>query len=281
VKLGAQMSSRPTTLAQRVPPPVRRALAVVGLAALAGLAALVALSDDPKTFESESSFAIRPSETVPPDQLPDVVGTLAQSDSAVTETIVDILGSDLLRDTAADTAGIPAGSVGESGTPYVWTASRRLGSAIVDIKLTGPNDAKLLALQTAAADEAASFVEQNFSLYRLESLTAPTSSPDEVGPKTGRTVGLAFVLGALLGVALLFLERKLRSSLGTPTLDRGADGRPMGTDNMTGETDRLESMVRDSVGGGASVRRVGPGRVEVAHPADRRERDREAARRRR
>jgi hypothetical protein len=56
VKIGAHVSS----LMRRTSPPMRRALAVVGLAVLAGLAALVALSDDPKTYERESSFAIRP-----------------------------------------------------------------------------------------------------------------------------------------------------------------------------------------------------------------------------
>lgn len=245
---------------------MRRALAVVGLAALAGLAALVALSDDPKTYERESSFVIRPSKTVPPNALPDVVGTLAEPDSAVTETIVDILGSARLRLSAADAADLPPESVAESGSEYSWTSSRRPGSAIVDIRLTGPSDRKLLAMQATAADEAASLVGANFSVYRLESLNAP-KSPEQVGPKIAQKVALAVLLGALLGVALVLVERKLRSSLGTRTLDRGGDGRPIGTDDLTGETDRLESTLRESLGTGASVRRVGPGRIEVA-PAE-------------
>jgi hypothetical protein len=268
VKIGAQLSS-----------PVRRVLAVAGLAALAGLAAFVVKSDDPKTYERQSSFAIRPSETVAAGSLSDVVGTLAQSDSAVTETIVDMLGSGRLRATAAQAAGLPPGSVGESGTPYVWTATRRPGSAIVDIKLTGPSDAKLLAMQAATPGAAASLVGGSYSLYRLESLSAPTSSPDQVGPKTKQTVALAVILGALVGVALILIEVRLLSSPGMRTVDRGGDGRPKDTDDLSGETDRLESTLRESLGNGASVRRVGPGRIEVAHPEA--APDRETRRRRR
>jgi hypothetical protein len=260
--------------------PILRALAVVGLAALAGLAALVALSDEPKTYQRESSFAIRPSETVPPEALPDVVGTLAEPDSAVTETIVDILGSARLHESAAEAVGLPPDSVAESGAEYSWTASRRPGSAIVDIRFTGPSDAKLLALQAAAPEEAASLVVGSFGLYRLETLSAPTS-PEEVSPKIWQTVVLANLLGALVGVALVLAERKLRSSLGKRTLDSGGDGRrsapPVGSpsvspsastgnNDLSGDSGWLEFPLRVSPGTRASVRRAGPGRIEVAHP---------------
>jgi hypothetical protein len=263
----------------RMPSPIRSALTVVGLAALAGLAALFALSDDPKTYERESSFAIRPSETVPPAALPDVVATLAQPDSAVTETIVDILGSARLRESTANAAGLPPASLAESGTEYSWTASRRPGSAIVDIRLTGPSDANLLALQAAAPEEAAPLVAASFGFYRLEPLSAPTSA-EQVGPKIAQTVVLANILGALVGVALILAERALRSSLGTRTIDRGGDGRrsnpPVGSPSVspsasigtdeTGDADWLEFPLREPPGTGASVRRVGPVRIEVAHP---------------
>ena len=96
MKTGAQLP-----LVRRMFSLVKRALAAVWLAALAGLAALVVLSDEPKTYEVESSFAIRPSDEVQTAELPDVVGTLAEPDNAVTETIVNILGSELLRDSAS------------------------------------------------------------------------------------------------------------------------------------------------------------------------------------
>jgi hypothetical protein len=215
-------------LLRRVPPPIWWVLAVLGLTATAGLAAFLAVSNDPKTYEREASFAVRPSETVPPAALSDVLGTLAQPDSAVTETIVDMLGSARLRSYAAQSADLPASSVADSGTPYIWSASRRPGSTIIDVRLTGPNDAKLLAMQAAAAPEAARLVEANYTPYRLESLSAPEPIK-QVGPQVARTVGLALLLGALLGITLVLLERKLRSSLGTGTLDRGRDGPRMGT----------------------------------------------------
>src|SRR6266498_678254 len=83
-------SARSSSLIRRLPPPMWRVLAVVALAALAGLAALIVLSNNPTTYERDSSFAIRPSDTVPPGAVPDVVGTLSDPDNAVTETIVDI-----------------------------------------------------------------------------------------------------------------------------------------------------------------------------------------------
>jgi hypothetical protein len=257
---------------------MRRALGVAALAALAGLAALIAVSNDPTTYERESSFAIRPSDTVPPGAVPDVVGTLSDPDNAVTQTIVDILGSARLRDSVARDAGISPDSVAESGAEYSWLATRRLGSTVVDLRITGPDAAKVAAMQAAAARDAAPLVEANYSVYRLESLNAPTS-PDRVGTKTAQTVALAILLGALLGIALVFAERKLGSSLGARTLDRGSDGRPIAAGDLTGDTDRLESTLRKSLGAGASVRRVGPGRIEVAPPEARP--DRETARRKR
>jgi uncharacterized protein involved in exopolysaccharide biosynthesis len=188
-------------------------MAVLALAALAGIAAFISVSGDPKTYQRESSFAVRPSPTVPPAAVNDVIGTLAQPDSAITETIVNMLGSQRLSSFAAQSAGLPASSVGASGTPYVWSATRRTGSTIIDMRVTGPNDDKLLAMQTAAGPEAARLVEESYTPYRLESLSAPTS-PVQIGPKITRTVGLAVLLGALLGITLVLLERRLRLSLG-------------------------------------------------------------------
>jgi uncharacterized protein involved in exopolysaccharide biosynthesis len=253
-------------------------LAVVALAALAGLAALIAVSNEPTKYELESSFAIRPSDAVPPDSLPDVVGTLSDPESAVTESIADILGSARLRDTAAGAAGISSDSVAPSGAEYSWLASRRPGSTIVDLRITGPNADRVAAMQASAARNATSLVETNYSVYRLESLNAPTSA-DRVSPKTSQTIALAVLLGALLGITLVFAEGKLRSSLGALTLDRGRDGRPPAAGDLSGETDRLESTLRESLGTGASVRRVGPGRIEVAPPES--SPDRETARRER
>jgi hypothetical protein len=199
-------------LLRRLPPPIWRVVAVVGLAAVAGLAAFISASNDPKTFERESSFAVRPSSTVPPAAINDVLGTLAQPDSAITETIVNMFGSPRLRSFAARSAGVPASSVGGNGSEYGWSATRRTGSTIIDMRLTGPDDDNLRAMQTAAGPEAAHLVEQSYPPYRLETLSAP-SPPVQVGPKTTRTVGLALLLGALLGITLVLAERRLRSTL--------------------------------------------------------------------
>lgn len=209
---GASLTESAIAFLRRVPRPIWRVLAVVGLAAVAGIAAFISVSNDPKTYEREASFAVRPSSTVPPAAVNDVLGTLAQPDSAITETIVNMFGSPRLRTFAARSAGVPPGSVGGSGAEYAWSATRRTGSTIIDMRLTGPNDDKLLAMQTAAGPEAARLVEQSYSPYRLETLSAP-SPPTQVGPKITRTVGLALLLGALLGIILVLVERRLRSSL--------------------------------------------------------------------
>ena len=255
------------SLIRRISPATRRVLAVVVLAGLAGLAALIATSNESTTYERQSSFAIRPSDTVPPASLSDVFGTLSEPDSAVTESIVDILGSARLRDSAARDAGISPNSVAAGGADYSWLASRRPGSTIVDLSITGPNPTKLAALQAAADRNAPTLVGANYSLYSLESLNGTTST-DRVGPKTAQKVFLAVLLGALLGIGLLFAERKLRSSLEARRPDAGSNGRGPGDGDLSGETDRLESALRESLGGGASVRRVAPGRIEVAPPED-------------
>jgi hypothetical protein len=275
---GQKIGARSSALIRRMSPNMWRVLGVVALAGLAGLTALIALSTEPTKYERESSFAIRPSDTVPPDAVQDVVATLSQSDSAVTESIVDMIGSARLRGAAAGAAGLSPDSVAVSGAEYSWLASRRPGSTIVDLRITGPNAAKVDAMQAAAARGAATLVQANYSVYGLVPLSAPTSA-DRVGTKTTQTVFLAVLLGALLGIGLVFAERKLRSSPAARTLDRGSDGRPPAAGDLTGETDRLESTLRQSLGGGASVRRVGPGRIEVAPPED--APDRETARRKR
>jgi hypothetical protein len=203
---------RVPSLMRRVPPPIWRLVAVLGLAAVAALAAFISVGNDPKTFQRESSFAVRPSSDVPPASVNDVLGTLAQPDSAITETIVNMLGSPRLRNFAARSAGVSPSSVGGSGAEYEWSATRRTGSTIIDVRLTGPNEDKLLAMQTAAAPEAARLVEESYSPYRLETLSAPSPAV-QVGPKVARTVGLALLLGALLGITLVLVERRLRSSL--------------------------------------------------------------------
>src|SRR4051812_31141288 len=254
------------SLVRRTPSPIRRALAVVALAALAGLAAFVATRNDPKTYERDSSFATQPSETVTPQQLTDVVASLAQPDSGVTQTIVDILASGRLRDSAAVAAGLPPGSVAASGGEYSWSTTRRPGSAVVEIRLTGPSDAKLQAMQATVPKEAGDLVASSFGLYRLEPLDAATA-PTQVGPKTAQTVALAVLLGAFLGIALVFAEGRLRSALGTRPVDRGDSGRPTGTNDWNGQTDSLESTLRESFVPGAFIR--GPGPVaETAPPPE-------------
>ena len=213
--LSAQLASLPKdalALLRRLPPPIWRVLAVVGHAAVAGIAAFISVSNDPKTFERESSFAVRPSPTVPPAAVNDVLGTLAQPDSAITETIVNMLGSSRLRSFAAQSAGVPASSVGGNGAEYGWSATRRTGSTIIDTQLTGPDDGKLRAMEAAAGPEAARLVEESYTPYRLETLSAPSPAV-QIGPKIGRTVGLALLLGALLGITLVLAERRLRSTL--------------------------------------------------------------------
>ena len=209
---GAPRPESVLALLRRVPPPIWRVLAVVGLAAVAGIAAFISVRHDPKTYERESSFAVRPSATVPPEALNDVIGTLAQPDSAITETIVNMFGSPRLRSFAAQSAGVPASSVGGSDAQYGWSATRRTGSTIIDMRLTGPDDDKLRAMQAAAGPEAARLVEASYTPYRLETLSAPSPAV-QVGPKVTRTVGLALLLGALLGISLVLVERRLRSSL--------------------------------------------------------------------
>jgi uncharacterized protein involved in exopolysaccharide biosynthesis len=91
--------------------------------------------------------------------------------------------------------------------------------------LTGPDDGKLRAMLTAAGPEAARLVEQSYPPYRLETLSAP-SPPVQVGPKITRTVGLALLLGALLGITLVLAERRLRSTLAQREGPSGARGEP-------------------------------------------------------
>jgi hypothetical protein len=79
------------------------------------------------------------------------------------------------------------------------------GSAYYDATVSGPNEADVAAISRALPLVASRYVDQSYQGYDLETL-GTTSATDHSFPPSPAVVTLSVLLGALLGVLLVFIE---------------------------------------------------------------------------
>ena len=173
------------------------------LALLAGAGAWLVRHGDPKVYEQESSYVVRPSDRIPPTAADNVASTLSQPDSAIVQTVLGILASKHLEQ--------PNGSTLVSGapSPTQWKATLRPGSNIVDVKISGHDSTEVSASTLSYAQAAITAVSRSYHIYQLESLGSD-GPPVQTGPRVWRTVVLAMMLAVLLGSAAVAIEAQLR-----------------------------------------------------------------------
>lgn len=207
---------------------VRRWWVVGALAALAFLGAALALVAQDDERERTVHFVLRPDASVSNDDLPGALDAL-ESDGPLVQSVIGVLGGDeMLRRAAAD-AGVP-----DRGDFEIETAGRP-GSALIDSTLTASSDDVLDPLAAAYARAASDYVGSSYSAYVLARLSID-SGGGGAGPSAAQILILAALAGALLGVALVAAEPRLRRGVQAlaaevpharrPPAPEGGDGRP-------------------------------------------------------
>jgi hypothetical protein len=166
-------------------------IALLGL--LCGLGALLVGCGQQSVYEQKLSFVLRPADRLPVEEADRVAGTLADRDSAITQTILGLVQS------------VPAGS--DSGD-VDRTVTLRPGSNIIDVVLEGDGPA-VAASGRAFLLTAPELVRRSYSIYALEPLGA-AGPLTEKASSLGRTVALAVLLGCALGMGVAVLESLAR-----------------------------------------------------------------------
>ena len=179
-------------------------------------------------YESNASFVIQPQALEEGDQVR-ALDALVQG-GTVGETYASIARSKVIRTRAGESL-----SPRERGQDMVVTAEVVTGTRIirVTVRSTNPVDAQRFA--GAVSRETVAYVNGLNDNYRLDPLDSPTLPTHPLPTKRIVTLGLAGILGLMLGVALAFLADHLWTAAyeaarrvvitrrgGQPLLDAGA-----------------------------------------------------------
>ena len=167
-------------------------IVLVGL--LCGLGALLVASSRPTVHEQKLSFVLRPADGLPVEEADRVAGTLADRDSAITQTVLGMIQS------------VPAGA----GANHVErTVTLRPGTNIIDVALEG-DEAAVAAAGSSFLVSAPEQVRRSYSIYALQPLGV--AGPLTEKPSTlWRTVAVAVLLGWALALGVAVLEHRARS----------------------------------------------------------------------
>ena len=188
---------------------LRRLPFIILLGLLCGLGALLVASSQPTVYEQKLSFVLRPADRLPVEEADRVAGTLADRDSAITQTILGLVQS------------VPA-PAGSGSNDIERTVTLRPGSNIIDVALEG-DDAAVAAAGNSILVSAPQLVHRSYSIYLLEPLGV-AGAPTEKPSTRWRTVALAILLGWALALGVAVLEYRAR---GGPSPDlMGAEAEP-------------------------------------------------------
>jgi hypothetical protein len=171
-----------------------RVLVVVCLASVAGLAAWVATKGKTPIYERTVSFVVVPA--------PKSGGTTPPS--TVDASIAGGIGSKAMLAGTLLKLGYPATAKGYSLQAFV-----RPGSDFIDSRLRGPDANVLSSLSRVYVRASQKWSADRYgSVYDLDFVeTVPTAGL--VSPHPKRTMGLAFVIGTLVGLLVLYAESQL------------------------------------------------------------------------
>jgi hypothetical protein len=197
---------------------VRRWWVVAALVALAFLGAALALVAQGDDHERTVHFVLRPDASVSNDDLPGALDAL-ESDGPLVQSVIGVLGGDEMLRRAALDAGVPYG-----GDFDVETAGRP-GSALIDSTVTASSDQVIDQLAAAYARTASDYVGSSYSAYVLARLSIE-SGGNGTGPSAAQSLIIAALAGALLGLALLAAELRLRGGVPAPAAEMPQVTRP-------------------------------------------------------
>ena len=181
----------------------RRFWVVVISTALAALVGWMVVRDDPTVYERTASLLLRPSPDLDDGNYADALSAIQRESLSIEPTLLEIVGSDGFLAGATERAGV------SDPAAYSIEPSLRPSSDVVDVRLRGPEPEGLVALAAAATSLARERLAGQFNeAYVLDPLE--TTAPDgPVLPDVVWSVRLAAVLGALVGIAIVFSETRL------------------------------------------------------------------------
>lgn len=180
---------------------VRRLPFIALLGLLCGLGAWLVGGGQSKVYEQTLGFVLRPADGLPVEEADRVAGTLADRDSAITQTILGVVQS------------VPVTS-GSGQDDVERTITLRPGSNIIDVELEG-DEAAVAAAGRSFLTSAPERVSRSYNIYALESLGTP-AAPARKPSAFLRTLALAVLLGGALALGVAVLEYRVR---GRPATD--------------------------------------------------------------
>jgi receptor protein-tyrosine kinase len=182
---------------------MRRWLLVLVSAVLSAGAAWVTLSDDPPVYERTLRYVVHPDQSFARGDVPNAIENLEQ-EGPLMQTILGVLDSGSTLERAVDVA-----LVGKAGEEINLTASIRPGSNVIDCTLRGPNRRVLSAVGDSLTIVASAYVTQTYKGYDLDYLGV--EAPLNPLPRAAQSASLAALIGALLGIGVIFFEALTKS----------------------------------------------------------------------
>lgn len=192
----------------------RPVLLVASLAVLAAAIAWLVVRDEPQMHTRQMAFVIRPSPELDASQVPDAVRGISQVSSELVFTIARVIETEPFRR--------PPGAA--LGRGYTIESSVPPATNVVHVRVHGPDAVVLRRFEVGYARLAGNWVQQAYPAYSLEFLEGKVA-PDPAPRIAVERIGLAGLLGLLVGLLVLFAAGKL-ARLETPVGDRSRDARP-------------------------------------------------------
>jgi hypothetical protein len=165
---------------------------IVLLGVLCGASAWLFARDEPTVYEKELSFAVRPSDRVPIESADNVVGTLANRESTIPQTLLGLL----------DSVPLPQAS---GKVRVKRSTTLRPGSLIIDVSFRSEDRDAIGPPAQSFRIAAPNVVAASYGIYELTPL-GDSGPPVAVPSKILRTIALALFLGCALGVAVATLR---------------------------------------------------------------------------
>ena len=173
-------------------------LLVASLALLGAAMAGLVVRDEPRMSARQIAFVIKPSPDLDASQVPDAVRGISQVSSELVFTIARVIETEPFRR--------PPGA--ELGPGYAIDASVPPATNVVHVRVQGPDADALKRFEGGYATLAADWVKRAYPAYRLEFLEGKVV-PDPAGRSGLERIGLAGLLGLLVGLLVVFADARL------------------------------------------------------------------------
>lgn len=161
-------------------------------------------------YRARSHFLVSPSPTFLAGANDDLVRSIEALDKrSIVSTYAEILGSKSVFAETVAALNIDA----ETLSDYVRTAVVLPDASVLELTIEGPNPEMVALLANQVGDHAINQIKGLYLVYDINFLDVATTPSDPFSPMPVRDSAIALVLGAVVGVLLVFLREILASPL--------------------------------------------------------------------